>query len=263
MIGKRVAHYTVLETLGEGGMGVVYKALDTHLNRFVALKILSAERTNAERQRRFIQEAKAASALNHPNIVTVHDAASDAGLDFIVMEFIGGNTLHQLIARKGLKLEAALKYSAQIADALAAAHAAGIVHRDLKPGNVMVTESGLVKVLDFGLAKLAEPSSESAPTQTLGLQTQEGVIVGTVAYMSPEQAQGRRVDARSDIFSFGSVLYEMLTGRHPWPGPSSVDVLHAILHDDPPAIDVSFSPYHLVSTHMPCRPGQGQPLLSL
>ena len=218
-------------------MGVVYKARDTHLDRFVALKLLPPERTDSDRRRRFIQEAKAASALNHPNIVTVHDAASDAGLDFIVMEFITGKTLHELIGRTGLTPEAALKYSLQIADALATAHAAGIVHRDLKPGNVMVTEGGLVKVLDFGLAKLTEQPSEAVSTRTIGPQTEEGVIVGTVAYMSPEQAQGHRVDARSDIFSFGSVLYEMLTGRPPWRRASSVEILHAILHDEPPPMD--------------------------
>jgi serine/threonine-protein kinase len=209
---QRVAHYSILEKLGEGGMGVVYKARDTRLQRFVALKLLPAQRkTDPQRRRRLIQEAKAASALNHPNIVTVHDAGRSAGLDYIVMEFITGKTLHQLIGTSGLNLEAALKYSAQIADALAAAHSAGIVHRDVKPGNVMVTESGLVKVLDFGLAKLAQHSSESATTLTQGPQTEEGLVMGTIAYMSPEQAQGKTVDARSDVFSFGSVLYEMLT----------------------------------------------------
>jgi serine/threonine protein kinase len=208
MIGRTIAHYHILERIGEGGMGVVYKARDTHLERFVAIKVLPPERVvDPERKRRFVQEARAASALNHPHIVTIHDIACDSGIDFIVMEFIPGRTLGQLIGRKGLNLQDALKYSAQIADALAAAHAAGIVHRDLKPGNVMVTNSNLVKVLDFGLAKLAEaPISELASTETLKPQTEEGAIVGTVAYMSPEQAQGSewmpgRIFSRSALCS--------------------------------------------------------------
>src|ERR1700758_4521347 len=154
MIGKTVAHYQILEKLGEGGMGVVYKARDTHLDRLVALKVLPPEKVaDAERKRRFVQEAKSASALNHPNIITIYDIASDNGIDFIAMEYVPGKALNQLISRKGLPLGEALRYGVQIADALAAAHAAGIIHRDLKPGNVMVTESGLVKILDFGLAK--------------------------------------------------------------------------------------------------------------
>jgi serine/threonine protein kinase/Tol biopolymer transport system component len=238
MIGQTIGHYRIESKLGEGGMGIVYKARDTHLDRFVALKVLPLERTtDPERKRRLVQEAKAASALNHPNIVTVHDTASDAGMDFIVMEFIAGKTLHELIGRKGLKLDAALKYSAQVADALAAAHAACIVHRDLKPGNVMVTDSGLVKVLDFGLAKLAEPGiGEAASTRTMGPATEEGVIVGTFAYMSPEQAEGKRVDARSDIFSFGSLLYEMVTGRRAFRGETGLATLSAIVKEEPEAV---------------------------
>jgi Tol biopolymer transport system component/predicted Ser/Thr protein kinase len=230
MIGQTLGHYRIEGKLGEGGMGVVYKARDTHLDRLVAIKVLPPERVaDPERKRRFVQEAKAASALNHPNIITIHDIASEGGCDFIVMEYVAGRTLEQLIGRKGLKLSETLKCGIQIADALAAAHAAGIIHRDLKPGNVMVTESGLVKVLDFGLAKLTEATvGEEAPTQTA-----EGAIVGTVAYMSPEQAQGQKVDARSDIFSFGSVLYEMATGRRAFQGDSMVSILAAILHLDP------------------------------
>ena len=233
MIPEVIAHYEVLEKIGEGGMGVVYKARDTHLERFVAIKILPPERiADPERKRRFVQEARAASALNHPNIITVHDIACDAGLDFMVMELVAGKPLDQLIERKGLKLSDALKYGVQIADALAAAHAAGIVHRDLKPGNVMVSEGGQVKVLDFGLAKLAEPAAgEMAPTRTS--ITEEGIILGTAAYMSPEQAEGRKVDARSDIFSFGAVLYEMITGRRAFQGDSSLATLSAILEKDP------------------------------
>ena len=176
-------------------MGVVYKARDTHLDRFVAIKVLPPEKVaDPDRKRRFVQEAKAASALNHPNIVTIHDIDQADGTDFIAMEYVDGKTLDQLIPRKGMRLNEALKYAVQIADALAAAHAAGIVHRDLKPANVMVTEKGLVKVLDFGLAKLTEPveSDEFRTTETLEPHTEEGTIVGTVAYMSPEQARARR-----------------------------------------------------------------------
>ena len=157
MIGQTISHYKILEKLGEGGMGVVYKARDTHLDRFVAIKVLPPEKVaDPERKKRFVQEAKAASALNHPNIITIHDIDQSEGIDFIAMEYVDGRTLDELIGRKGLKLSEALKVSVQMADALAAAHEAGIVHRDLKPGNVMVTGKGQVKVLDFGLAKLTE-----------------------------------------------------------------------------------------------------------
>jgi Tol biopolymer transport system component/predicted Ser/Thr protein kinase len=233
VIGQRISHYQVVEKLGEGGMGVVYKARDTHLDRFVAIKVLPPEKvTDAERKRRFVQEAKAASALNHPNIITIHDIAQEGGVDFIVMEYVAGKTLDRLIPRKGLGLSETLHYAIQATDALAKAHAAGIVHRDLKPSNIMVTEDGLVKILDFGLAKLTEPveSGESAPTVTM---TEEGKIVGTVAYMSPEQAAGKKVDARSDIFSFGSVLYEMVTGARAFQGDSSASTLAAVLTKEP------------------------------
>jgi eukaryotic-like serine/threonine-protein kinase len=243
MIGQTLAHYRILEKLGEGGMGVVYKARDTHLDRFVAIKVLPPGKVlDPERKRRFVQEAKAASALNHPNIITIHDIASESGRDFIVMECVEGKTLDQLIGRKGLKLGEALGYAAQIADGLAKAHAAGIVHRDLKPSNVMVSEDGLVKILDFGLAKLTEsiPEDENAPTQTAGLiaesRTQAGTIIGTLAYMSPEQAEGKKVDARSDIFSFGSVLYEMLAGQRAFNRESRLSTLTAITTEDPKAL---------------------------
>ncbi len=208
-LGQTILHYRVVEKIGEGGMGIIYKALDTHLNRPVAIKVLPAEMvTGVERRHRFVQEARAASALNHPNIITVYDINQSEGTDFIAMEYVDGKTLDQLIPRKGMRLSEALKCSVQIADALAAAHAAGIVHRDLKPANVMVTKTGLVKVLDFGLAKLTERtvSDELRTTEPMEPHTDEGTIAGTVAYMSPEQAEGRKIDARSDIFSFGSVL---------------------------------------------------------
>jgi serine/threonine protein kinase len=236
MIGRTISHYRILEKLGEGGMGVVYKARDIHLDRFVAIKVLPAEKVaDPERKQRFVQEAKAASSLNHPNIITIYDIGQAEGVDFISMECVTGKTLDRLIPRRGMRLNEALKCAVQIADALARAHSAGIVHRDLKPGNIMVNEHGLVKVLDFGLAKLTEspPANENAATRTMPLTTEEGKIVGTVAYMSPEQAEGKKVDARSDIFSFGSVLYEMVTGEKAFHGDTKASTLAAILKDNP------------------------------
>jgi Tol biopolymer transport system component/predicted Ser/Thr protein kinase len=238
--GQAISHFQILGKLGEGGMGVVYKARDAHLDRSVALKILPPDKVaDPDRRRRFVQEAKAASALSHPGIVTIYDIDQDSGVYFIAMEYVAGKTLDQLIGRKGLPLGAALGYAVQIADALARAHSAGIVHRDLKPTNIMVADEGAVKILDFGLAKLVESTPAEAPTRTIGLtkrpETEEGKIVGTVVYMSPEQAQGKPVDARSDIFSFGSVLYEMLTGRRAFTGETAVATLAAILNREPAA----------------------------
>ena len=220
MIGRTIPHYQVTEKLGAGGMGEIYKARDPRLNRTVAIKVLSAHAMgDPDRRRRFIQEAQAASSLNHPNIITIHDIISDADNEYMVMEYVAGKTLADLIHAGGLGVEKTLRYGVQIADALAAAHAAGIVHRDLKPGNVMVTESGLVKILDFGLAKITMATQLTGETQTLGApMTVEGSILGTVSYMSPEQAQGSKVDARSDIFAFGALMYEMVTGHEGLPG---------------------------------------------
>ena len=212
LLGQQVGSYQIQSLLGAGGMGVVYKGRDVRLNRSVAIKVLPADKvSDPERKRRFIQEARAASALNHPNIITIYDIGNESGIDFIVMEYVEGKTLDQRIPRKGMKSSEVLKLGVQMADALAKAHSAGIVHRDLKPSNVMVTDDGLVKVLDFGLAKLTEVS-ETGEEGTRTLQSEEGTIIGTLSYMSPEQAEGRKVDARSDIFSFGAVLYEMVTG---------------------------------------------------
>jgi serine/threonine protein kinase len=240
LAGRTLLHYEIAEKIGEGGMGAVYRAVDTHLDRPVAVKVLPpGKMADAERKSRFVQEAKAASALRHPNIVVIHDIASDGGLDFIVMELVEGQPLDQLIGRKGLKIGEALGIAVQIADGLAKAHAAGIVHRDLKPTNVMVTPDGLVKILDFGLAKLTEsrPESAAGPTLTLDAdgrpRTEEGTIVGTAAYMSPEQAEGGRIDARSDVFSFGSVLYEMLTGHRAFGRDSAMKTLAAVLNEEP------------------------------
>ena len=236
LVGRSLAHYRIVERIGAGGMGVVYRAEDTHLNRSVAVKVLPADTVaDPERKRRFVQEARSASALNHPNIIHIYDINEADGTDFIAMEYVQGRTLDQVIGREGLDAIQAAKLGVQIAEALAAAHAAGIVHRDLKPANIMVTERGLVKVLDFGLAKLVEKAEDggSSATRAASPVTEQGTIVGTVAYMSPEQAEGKPVDARSDIFSFGSVLYEMVTGRRAFAGDSTVGTLSAILHKEP------------------------------
>ncbi len=227
MTGRTLGRYEVISRLGAGAMGIVYRAHDTRLNRDVALKLLpAASIADPERKHRMVQEARAASALNHPNIVSVYDVDQIDGTDFITMECVFGKTLAEVIGRKGLPVPQAVAYAIQIAGALAAAHAAGIVHRDLKLGNVMVTRDGQVKILDFGLAKLTEPPGDSKSTNTAW-------IAGTPAYMSPEQAEGKKLDARSDIFSFGAVLYELLTGRPAFRRESTSTTVAAILRDDP------------------------------
>ncbi len=245
---KTLGSYRIEAKIGSGGMGIVYRALDPRLGRKVAIKVLpSSAVANADRERRLIQEARAASALNHPNIVTIYeiDRCEQDGqsTSFIAMEFVPGSTLAQLIGGKGLRLRDALKYAAQIADALSAAHAAGIIHRDLKPSNVMVTPQGTVKILDFGLAKLNTVTEPDAYADTvvgaIGPPTEEGMVLGTVAYVSPEQAEGRPLDARSDIFSFGSVLYEMITGRQAFPGTSKLSSLSSVLTRDPQPVSQS------------------------
>ncbi len=228
--------YAILEKLGEGGMGEVYKARDTRLGRIVALKALPAGKVADEgRRRRFLQEARAASALNHPNIVTIYDWIEDAGSHILVMEHVPGRTLGQLIHHKALPLKDTLKYAVQVADALAAAHAAGITHRDVKPANIMVNEQGRVKILDFGLAKLHDPPQPGENNETLTARalTEEGTVAGSAPYMSPEQAEGKKVDARSDIFSFGAVLYEMITGRRAFQGSSQASIMAAVLKSEP------------------------------
>ena len=239
MIGRTVDHYKIESKLGEGGMGVVYKARDTRLGRFVALKVLPAGKlADAVRKQRFVQEAKAASALNHPNIVTIYDIRSEDGLDVIAMEYIEGTTLEESIASapKGFAPRQLLRFAVQIAGAVANAHAAGILHRDLKPSNIMVTTEGRLKILDFGLAKLMdrEEVGADAPTAVDRELTGEGIVVGTPSYMSPEQADGRPLDRRTDIFSFGSILYEMATGRRPFIGGSAISTVAKILSEDPP-----------------------------
>ncbi|HEX8087714.1 MAG TPA: protein kinase [Blastocatellia bacterium] len=260
--GARLNYYEIVALLGVGGMGEVYKANDTRLGRPVALKILPARLVeDADRVRRFIQEAKSASALNHPHIITIYEIgqaeiecepggdlappddseARAARVHYIAMEFVDGCTLHTRIHRDRADLKKLLEYFAQVADGLAKAHAAGIVHRDLKPENIMITEDGYSKILDFGLAKLVEADEppdaglEEAATAMMG-QTRPGMVMGTVGYMSPEQAQGKPVDQRSDIFSFGCILYEAATGRNPFAGDSIIDSLHKIVYTQAPLI---------------------------
>ena len=231
--GTKFGPYEIQSLIGAGGMGEVYRARDTRLQRTVAIKILPAHlSSDADLHTRFEQEAKSISALQHPNICVVHDVGSQDGVDFMVMEYVAGQTLDKSIPAGGLATGLAIKYAIQIAEALSCAHAVGLVHRDLKPSNVMVDESGLVKVLDFGLAKLATPAS-AMNDEAATIATTPGMIVGTVAYMSPEQAEGKPIDARSDVFSFGSVLYEMLTGSRAFEGQSSAALLSAVMRDDP------------------------------
>ncbi len=239
MVGRTISHYRVIDKLGEGGMGVIWKARDTDLNRFVALKVLPAgEPADPDHKRRLLQrlvhEAQAVSALNHPNIVTIYEIAREQDVDYIAMEYVSGQTLKALIARKGLNVEEALRHAVQIADAMAAAHAAGVVHGDLKPANIMVAESGVVKVLDFGLAMSAgeNESGDDEITRTAPAVS-TAAIRGTVAYMSPEQAEGKPTDPRSDIFSFGAVLYEMLTGRRAFAAKTPLSTLAAIISSEP------------------------------
>jgi eukaryotic-like serine/threonine-protein kinase len=238
MVGVTISHYEILEKLGQGGMGVVYRARDTRLDRFVAIKVLSPDRSgNSDSKRRFLREAKAVSALNHPGIVTIHDIVTEGDLDLIVMEYVSGRTLDRLIPATGLDLDVAFAYATQMADALASTHSAGVIHRDLKPSNVIVAENGTVKLLDFGLAKLnalsAAASESDTTVSTSFMLTEVGSVVGTPAYMSPEQAAGLPVDSRTDIFSFGSMMYHMLTGARPFDGQHTAAIVHEVFFAEP------------------------------
>ena len=244
LLGRRIGHYQVLALIGAGGMGEVYLAEDTRLGRKVALKLLPAKFTSdPARVHRFEREARAASALNHPNILTIHEIGQAStelrGIHFIATEFIEGETLRERLARGELDLTVALDVAAQIAAALAAAHEAGIVHRDIKPENVMLRRDGYVKVLDFGLAKLIGPQpaevDSGAPTD-IRLKTEPGMIMGTVAYMSPEQLRAEEADGRADIWSLGVVLYEMIAGRRPFTGATTASLIASILEHEPPPV---------------------------
>jgi serine/threonine protein kinase len=240
MVGQRVGHYEILSTLGKGGMGEVYLAEDTRLGRKVALKFLPSSLSgDQDRLRRFELEARAASALNHPNILTIYEVGSADSRQFIATEYVEGETLRQRMAHSHLRVAEALDVAIQVASALAAAHQAGILHRDIKPENIMWRHDGYIKVVDFGLAKLTETENitvDTSQSTALRVDTETGMVMGTTAYMSPEQARGQRVDARTDIWSLGVVLYEMIAGRSPFSGKTNSDVLVSILEREPKAL---------------------------
>jgi len=236
LIGTTIAHFKITAKLGAGGMGEVYRAEDTNLDREVALKILPADLvTNPDRVRRFVQEAKSASALSHPYIVSIHEIGEENDVHYIAMELVDGGTLKDKIHKEQVPFKQILGWLAQAAEGLAKAHSAGIIHRDLKPDNIMITRDGFAKVLDFGLAKLTEPlASDGSQAQTgLAEETEAGAVLGTVGYMSPEQVQGKALDPRSDVFSFGCMLYEAATRQRPFAGETAVDTMHQILRSDP------------------------------
>src|SRR4029434_9108426 len=233
----KLGRYEIRSKIGEGGMGEVYRARDTQLGRDVAIKVIpSSVAVDKDRLRRFEQEACAVGALNHPNILVVHDIAAHDGSPYVVSELLEGETLRKVIPGTPLNQRRAIEYALQIANGLAAAHEKGIIHRDLKPDNIFITNDGRSRILDFGLAKLTQPDGNQQQTDipTRRVDTDPGVVMGTVGYMSPEQLKGRTVDQRSDIFSFGAILYEMLSGRRAFHGESTAETMSAILREDPP-----------------------------
>ena len=234
--GDVLSHYRITDTLGAGGMGVVYRAVDIRLNRTVALKVIRHDVAEGDRRQRFIKEARATSAFNHPNIVTIHEVDAAGDVDFIVMEIVPGLSLDKRIPAGGLPIDDVVRLGEQIASALETAHAADIVHRDIKPANVLVSDTGHVKVLDFGIAKHLVLQQPDATTLAVPDATRRGTVLGSLAYMSPEQAQGLDVDGRSDVFSFGVLLYEMLSGRRPFSGTTEMETVAKILAAQPPAL---------------------------
>src|SRR6266571_1190659 len=235
--GTKLGRYEIRSQLGAGGMGEVYRARDEKLNRDVAIKVLPASLSqDQDRLRRFEQEAQAAGALNHPNILVVYDVGTHDGSPYVVSELLEGETLRERMGGTAQPQRKAIDYALQVAHGLAAAHEKGIVHRDLKPDNIFITKDGRAKILDFGIAKLTQVEGTEAQTDipTRRVDTGPGVVMGTVGYMSPEQVRGQKVDHRSDIFSFGAILYEMLSGRRAFHGESAADTMSAILKEDPP-----------------------------
>src|SRR5712671_1928180 len=240
MIGAKLGNYRILEKIGAGGQGTVYKATDTKLGRSVVIKVLPPELTVKEANlKRFEREARLASSLDHPNICTMFDMDEAEGLHFITMQYVEGRNVRQLVNGRPLELDSALRIGIQVADALAVAHARGIIHRDIKSGNIMVTDAGQVKILDFGLAKLLDETEAGTAGIHQTELTEIGVPYGTATYAAPEQARGDRVDARADIFSTGVLLYEMLTGTWPFRGKSTIDVRHAVIYDQPKPLSVA------------------------
>src|SRR2546425_453046 len=237
----RLGPYDIVAPLGAGGMGEVYRARDTRLGREVAVKVLpESVSADPERVRRFEQEARAAGMLNHPNIVAIYDVGTHNGCSYVVSELLEGETLRKRISEGAMAQRKTIEYGLQIAQGLAAAHAKGIMHRDLKPDNLFLTNDGRVKILDFGLAKLMDRGDPSDRTSapTVAVETSPGVVMGTMGYMSPEQVRGQPTDHRTDIFTLGAILYEMLAGRRAFAGASSADVMSAILKEDPPELPV-------------------------
>ena len=240
MIGQKLGPYQLLAKLGEGGMGEVYKGVDTRLGRPVAVKFLSSELADAAGRGRFQREAQLASSLNHPHILTVHDVGEFAGRHYLVTELVDGGTLQHWALAETRTWKQIVDLLVGIADGLAAAHTAGIMHRDIKPANILVGANGYAKLADFGLAKLADTSRTDAHDTVAAAPTQLGVIVGTVPYMSPEQAAGRPLDTRSDIFSFGVVLYELLAGHRPFEGKTDLEVMQTVIHAAPKRFPTRF-----------------------
>ena len=260
LLGQQIGSYQILSLLGAGGMGAVYRARDTRLGREVAIKVLpSAFSTDADRLRRFEQEARAAGQLNHPNILAIYDVGTHQGSPYIVCERLEGETLRDRLKGTALPQRKAIEVAVQIARGLAAAHEKGIVHRDLKPENLFLTSDGRLKILDFGLAKLTRPQSDGSQTDSTESRvgTLSGLVLGTVGYMAPEQVRGEAVDHRADLFSFGAILYEMLSGQRAFRGKSDVETMHAIVKEEPRDLASSEFPHSVhPAAHHAALPGE-------